>query len=106
MAERFGAGVIGVTAVQPMQVMYGDGYMSGDVIEQDRAIIEQQCTRGGGAVRAAMHNRVAKLQWRSTIGYVQLADCVADQAPRCRPDADGTGPEPVAIGIRPAHRHR
>ena len=80
MAERFGAGVIGVTAYQPIQIMYGDGYMSGDVIEQDRAVIEQQGKEAEDRFRAVMHNRVANLQWRSTIGYMPLADCIADQA--------------------------
>lgn len=80
LAERFGAGVIGVTAYQPMQIMYGDGYMSGDVIEQDRAIVEEQAKQAEDRFRTVMHNRVPKLQWRSNIGYMQLADCIADQA--------------------------
>ena len=80
MAERFGAEVIGVTAYQPIPIMYGDGYMSGDVIEQDRADIETQAKEAENRFRTVMHNRVSKLQWRSTVGYMQLADCIADQA--------------------------
>ena len=62
MAERFGAGVIGITAYQPMQIMYGDGYMSGDVIEQDRAVIEGKGAAAEDRFRTVMHNRVPKLQ--------------------------------------------
>ncbi len=80
LAERFGAGVTGFTACQPIQITYGDGYMSGDVIEQDRALIERQGKEAEDRFRTVMHNRVPRLQWRSTIGYMQLADCVADQA--------------------------
>ena len=32
LAERFHAGVIGIAACQPVQIVYGEGYVSGDVI--------------------------------------------------------------------------
>ena len=80
MAERFDAGVIGVTAYQPMQISYGDGYMSGDVIEQDRADIETQRSEAENRFRTVLHNRAPKLQYRSTIGTMQLADWIANEA--------------------------
>lgn len=80
MAERFGAGVLGVAAQQPMQIMYSDGYMSADVIEQDRAVVEQQAAEAEDRFRAVMHNRAPQLQWRSTISYMQVTGWVADQA--------------------------
>jgi len=82
MAERFGAGVLGVTACQPMQMqtMYGNGYTSADVIEQDRAVIESQGAEAEDRFRTVMHNRVPKLQWRSTISCMQLTNWVADHA--------------------------
>ena len=36
VAERFGAGVIGVAACQPMQMVYGGDYAFADMLEQDR----------------------------------------------------------------------
>ena len=82
MAERFGAGVLGVTACQPMQMqtMYGNGYTSADVIEQDRAVIESQGAETEDRFRTIMHNRVPRVQWRSTISCMQLTNWVADQA--------------------------
>ena len=82
MAERFGAGVIGVAACQPMQVqtMYGNGYTSSDLIEQDRAVIESQAAEAEDRFRAVMRNRAPRLQWRASISYMQLANWVADQA--------------------------
>ena len=102
MAERFGAGVIGVTACQPIQIMYGDSYMSGDVIEQDRAVIERQGQEAEDRFRTVMHNRVPRLQWRSTIGYMQLANCVADQARGA--DLLLMAPEPSGPGSDPTRR--
>ena len=82
MAERFGAGVIGVAACQPMQVqtMYGNGYTSSDLIEQDRAVIESQAAEAEDRFRTVLRNRAPRLQWRASISYMQLANWVADQA--------------------------
>lgn len=102
LAERSGAAVIGITAYQPMQIMYGDGYMSADLIDEDRAEIDRQGKEVEDRFRTVMHNRVPKLQWRSTIGYLQLAECVADQAR----DADLLlmTPEPRGDGWEAARR--
>lgn len=80
MAERYEAAVIGITAFQPMQIAYGDGYMSGDVIEEDRTIIERQQEEAQDRFQTVLHNRASSLEWRSTIGYLQLADWIARQA--------------------------
>jgi len=81
MAERFGAGVIGIAACQPvqLQIMYGNGYMSADGIEQDRALVESQAAEVEDRFRTVMR-RAPKLQWRSTISYMELTNWVADQA--------------------------
>jgi hypothetical protein len=34
LAERFHAGVVGIAARQPLQMVFGDGYVSGDVYQQ------------------------------------------------------------------------
>ncbi len=80
LAERFKAQVIGIAACQPMPITYGDGYMSADVIEQDRAESEKETEKAEAEFRAALHGRVAGLQWRSAISYMALADYVAGQA--------------------------
>ncbi len=80
LAERFKARVIGVAACQPMPIAFGDGYMSADAIEQDRAESEKETGKAEADFRAALHGRVADLEWRSTISYMALADYVAEQA--------------------------
>jgi len=80
LAERFKARVIGIAACQPMQITYGDGYMSGDVIEQDRAEIEKETNKAEARFNAVLHGKIANLEWRSTISYLSLADYVAQQA--------------------------
>ena len=36
LADRFQAAVTGLAACQPMQLVYSDGYIAGDVFERDR----------------------------------------------------------------------
>lgn len=80
LAGRFKARVIGIAACQPMPIAFGDGYMSAEVIEQDRAESEKETNKVEADFRAALHGRVAEPEWRSTISYMALADYVAGQA--------------------------
>ncbi len=80
VAERFKARVIGIAACQPMPIAFGDGYMSAEVMEQDRAESEKETNRAEADFRAALHGRVADPEWRSTISYMALAEYVAGQA--------------------------
>jgi len=80
LAERFKARVIGIAACQPMPVAFDDGYMSAEMIEQDRAKCEKQVDGAEAAFRAALHGKVADLGWRSTVSYMALTNYVAEQA--------------------------
>ena len=42
IAERFHAGVIGIAACRPMQIVFGEGYVSRNLIEQDREENEKE----------------------------------------------------------------
>ncbi len=42
LAERFEASVIGIAACLPLQMIYGDGYMLADIVEQDRIEMETE----------------------------------------------------------------
>ena len=77
LAQRFSAGVIGIAACQPMQMVYGDGYLSGDVIEQDLAEITREMQAVEAEFRHALQGRAESLQWRSTVDYIPLADYLA-----------------------------
>jgi nucleotide-binding universal stress UspA family protein len=80
LAERFEANVIGVAACQPLQMVYGDGYMLTDFVEQDRLDVEAEMRGVEDRFRAALHNRAKALDWRSTITVLPCADYIAQQA--------------------------
>ena len=82
LAERFHAGVIGIAACQPLQMVYGDGYVAGDLYQQDRDEIAKELSAAEAEFRAALHGRVAFLEWRSAQTYAYLADYLAREA-RC-----------------------
>ena len=82
LAQRFDAAVIGVAACQPMQMVYGDGFVSGELIEQDRTEIALEMKKAEAEFRSVLAARAAKLSWRSTEMYSSLADYLAREA-RC-----------------------
>ena len=57
LAERFGAGVIGVAACQPMLNLYSDGYIGQDVFEQDRDEKAREIATAEAAFRNAFRER-------------------------------------------------
>lgn len=80
LVERFGSSAIGIAACQPMQLAYGDSYVPGDLIEQDRAEIEKEMTEAEQSFRKAMQDRAKSLEWRSAIALVSMSDYVARQS--------------------------
>ena len=80
LAERFQASVIGIAACQPLQMVYGDGYASGDLFEQDRIEIAMEIKLAEAEFRTALDKRVSTLEWRSTEVYAYLSGYVADEA--------------------------
>ena len=80
LAERCKARLIGITACQPMAVAYGDGYMSAEVIDQDRAERRREIDLAEASFRAALQGKVADLEWRSTVSYMSLTNYIAEQA--------------------------
>jgi len=79
LAGRFRAGVIGIAARQPMQMVCGDGYVAGDLYQQDRDEIVRELNAAEAEFRAALRGRVAFVEWRSAQRYAYLADCIADE---------------------------
>jgi nucleotide-binding universal stress UspA family protein len=82
LAERLHAGVTGVAVCQPMRIIYNDGYVPGDIIEQDRNQIDNEIKAAEAEFRAAMANHVAAVEWRSDVVYTSLSGYLAKQA-RC-----------------------
>ena len=80
LAERFGAGLIGVAACQSMQIVYGDTYVSANLIEEDRKEIDRQLAAAEAEFRAALRDRVSRLEWRSEVTVFSLSRYLARQA--------------------------
>jgi nucleotide-binding universal stress UspA family protein len=80
LAERFKAGVIGIAVRQPLQMVYSDGYVSGDVYERDRIEIAKEMKAVESEFRAALQGRVRTVEWRCAERYAYLADYLAAEA--------------------------
>jgi nucleotide-binding universal stress UspA family protein len=80
LAGRFDAHVIGIAACQPLQVTYGDGFMSGDVFEQDRVEMKREIDEAEANFRAAFQGVASRLEWRSKVTPSSLVAYVAEQA--------------------------
>jgi nucleotide-binding universal stress UspA family protein len=80
LAERFGAKVVGISGRQPLQMIYGDGYICGELFEQDCNEIAKELIATEAQFRAALRGRVATVEWRSTQTYAYLSSYLAEQA--------------------------
>ncbi len=75
------AGVIGIAACQPMQVLYVEGaYVPADMFEQDRAQHEADTEAAEAEFRAAFQGHGGLLEWRSTVTSAPLSDYLAHEA--------------------------
>ena len=80
LAERFHAGVIGITACQPMQIIYGDGYVPANLVEQDREELDKEIEAAEAEFRSALQTRADSLEWRSAMTVEPLSDYLASEA--------------------------
>jgi nucleotide-binding universal stress UspA family protein len=80
LAERFSASVIGFAACQPTQIVYNDGYVSGDVIEAEYRALESSLAEAETEFRAAFANRTNRLEWRSCVTLQALHEYLAEEA--------------------------
>jgi nucleotide-binding universal stress UspA family protein len=74
LAAKFRASVIGIAACQPLQLAYGDGYVSGDVIEQDQVEIQKEVADAEREYRSALQAHAGNLIWRSNVTMEPLSD--------------------------------
>lgn len=79
-AERFDAAVIGIAAYQPLQLYYGDTFVPGGLIEQDRENLVKEISKTEKSFRDSLQKRAKSLEWRSTIALASMAEYVAHQA--------------------------
>jgi len=80
LAGRFAAKVIGIATCQPMQVDFGDSYVSGDLFEADREQIRLDIDTAEVEFRNAFAARPAVIEWRSAATFEALSDYLAREA--------------------------
>jgi len=80
LARVFEAGVIGVAAAEMMQFTYGDGYIPGDLIESNRAMVGEQIRAAEAEFRTAFASHGHFLDWRSGVLLTPLAAYLASEA--------------------------
>ncbi|WP_394787147.1 universal stress protein [Rhodoferax sp.] len=80
LAQRFRSGVVGIAACQPMQLVYGDGYVYGELIEENRLEIAKEMAQAEAEFRSVLQSQAPWVEWRSTTGYVSLSDYLASEA--------------------------
>ncbi len=82
LAERFKADVIGIVACEPMKFVYGDEYISGDIVEQERKDIADEITAAEAEFRDAVQSHAIGVEWRALELFSALSDDVAREARR------------------------
>ena len=80
LADRFGVSIVGIAVCQPMQIVYADGYVSGDLIEDDVKAKEKEIAAAEAEFRGAFQKRTNALEWRSAITLDPLSDFIACEA--------------------------
>jgi hypothetical protein len=66
----------------PVQLSSGDGYIDGEIFEQDRKEIDKAIVEARTAFRDAMGTRTRDRDWRSMVRLGPLADHLAAEARR------------------------
>lgn len=80
LAERCHAGVLGIAACPPVQIVGGEGYFSAESFEQDRTELAKEMKEAEAQFRDALQSRAAALEWRSTTNYASLSGYLAHEA--------------------------
>ncbi len=106
LAERFHAGVMGIAAGQPLPVLYGDSYMSGRILEQERKEMEKRIKDAEAELRGSLQLRVGTVDLllrsdRCLLCHIDAGASCASQReagvstlPRILVARYGQGPEP------------
>lgn len=80
LAKKFDAAVIGISACQPMQVMYGEGFFPGELITQNQKELLEDLARAEAEFRGALQSCSRGIAWRSNISFGSLAEYFSHQA--------------------------
>jgi nucleotide-binding universal stress UspA family protein len=67
LAERFGAGVIGVAACREVPYAYSDGFAASELIEQERKAIAAHMKSAEAHFRSLLDGHAKFVEWRASI---------------------------------------
>ncbi|MGB8278118.1 MAG: universal stress protein [Methylovirgula sp.] len=67
LAERFGAGVIGIAVCREVPLAYSDGYSASQLIEQERKTIAARMQTAETHFRSVLDGHAKFIEWRSAI---------------------------------------
>ena len=81
-STRFEANVIGIAASQPIQMMYGDLYVSSAMVEQDMHEVEARLQVAKIEFFETFNSHSGNVMWRSATTLDPIADYIAREA-RC-----------------------
>jgi len=80
LAAQLHTGVIGIAVCQPMRIVYNEGYVPSDLIEQDRNQIDLDIKAVEAELRSALAGLTATVEWRSHVTYTGLSTYLAKEA--------------------------
>lgn len=80
LARRFNANVIGIAACQPIQVLFQEGLIGDEIVQQDIKEIRKELAAAESEFRTAFSGHPQQISWRSAITYGSLATYIADEA--------------------------
>ncbi len=85
LARRCGARVIGIAAIQPLQLAYGDGYYSGEAVQDDRDELTRALRAAEAEFRSAFSETAFSgsadsTSWYAATLYEPVADFVSRHA--------------------------
>ena len=95
LSDRFKTAVIGIAGCQPVQIMFDETYVAGEILAADREQIEKQMGEAERQFRSALGGKEHALEWRSNVTFGSLATYLAQQARAAdlvitRPDIGGS----------------
>jgi nucleotide-binding universal stress UspA family protein len=80
IAQRFQAEVVGIAACRPMNMVFSEGYVPAEIIDQDRERTDRDTKQAEAEFRTSLQGRVAKVAWRSAVTFSSLSDYIACEA--------------------------
>lgn len=80
LAKALGANVIGVAACQPVQILYGEVYVAGELMQLDRDEDEREMREAEAEFRTALAGAAGRLDWRSSVTCFPLSEHIAREA--------------------------